>query len=61
MTHYQAKLTNSLCVVQAVHPSAASKGPISDAPHLANLPSKQTTAVTDAIEPGHDRKKDNEE
>lgn len=43
----------------AVHPSAVHKGPISDAPHLSNLPSKQATAVTDAIEPRHDRKQSN--
>ena len=53
-------LTSSFCVEQAVHGAATSQGPISDAPHLANLPNKQTTAVTNTIEPGHERKGDNE-
>ncbi|KAL3153441.1 hypothetical protein ABBQ38_011776 [Trebouxia sp. C0009 RCD-2024] len=45
----------------AVHPSAVNKGAVSNAPHLSNLPSKQTTAVTDAIEPRGDTKKSNGE
>lgn len=53
--------TNSYPVMQAVHPSAVNKGAVSNAPHLSNLPSKQTTAVTDAIEPRGDTKKSNGE
>ena len=50
-----------VCVVQAVHGSAASKGATKETPHLANLPTKQTTSVTNSLEPGHNRKKENEE
>lgn len=45
----------------AVHGSAASKGATKETPHLANLPTKQTTSVTNSLEPGHNRKKENEE
>lgn len=47
--------------MQAVHGTAASKGATKETPHLANLPTKQTTTVTHDIEPGHDKKQDNEE
>ena len=50
-----------MCVAQAVHGSAASKGATKETPHLANLPTKQTTSVTNSLEPGHNRKKENEE
>ena len=52
--------TNSSFDMQ-VHPSAVHKPPISNAPHLANLPTKQGTAVTDAVEPRHDKTKSNGE
>ena len=48
-------------ITQALHGTAASKGATKETPHLANLPSKQTTTVTHDIEPGHDKKQENEE
>jgi len=48
--------------LQAVHPSGASKGATKETPHLANLPTKQTTSVINSLEPGHagDKKKNEE-
>lgn len=45
----------------AVHPNATSKGATKETPHLANLPTKQTTSVINNLEPGHEKKKANEE
>ncbi len=50
----------SACM-QAVHSNAASKGATKETPHLANLPTKQTTSVINSLEPGHEKKKANEE
>ena len=46
--------------MQAVHANAASKGATKETPHLANLPSKQTTSVLGGLEPGHAKKKNEE-
>jgi len=49
----------SACM-QAVHSNAASKGAAKETPHLANLPTKQTTSVINSLEPGHEKKANEE-